>query len=127
MAFIKTYTDFARVVIFISIEPKIRPAKNTPKGLVEQSPYNVFREKQAAILYGLMNDNKLLRILEFEFLNHQKVMTVAELFNDLREFIFSKSIKKQPLNIAERMTQKLHRCSHYRYAENVRENGKGHL
>ncbi|AZZ58182.1 zinc-dependent metalloprotease [Riemerella anatipestifer] len=107
LAFIKKHILTLPEWLFLSpLNQKIRPAKNTPKGLVDQSPYNVFREKQAAILYGLMNDNKLLRILEFEFLNHQKVMTVAELFNDLRGFIFSKSIKKQPLNIAERMTQK---------------------
>lgn len=90
------------------LNDKIKPAKNTPKGSIDQSPYNVFRERQSAILYGLMNDARLLRILEFEFLNtsNQKIMTVRELFNDLRTFIFDKSLKKQKLNIAERMTQK---------------------
>lgn len=97
--------------LFISpFKDKIKPAKTTPKGLVDQSPYNVFREKQAAILYGLMNDARLLRILENEFLkspqNKEKIMTVNTLFTELRNFIFNKTIKKQSLSISERMTQK---------------------
>lgn len=88
----------------------IKPAKTTPKGLIDQSPYNVFREKQAAILYGLMNDNRLLRILEAEFLQEgktsEKIMTTSELFSDLRNFIFAKTQKRKPLTISERMTQK---------------------
>ena len=97
--------------LFINpLKYRIKPAKSTPKGLVDQSPYNVFREKQAAILYGLMNDAKLLRILEFEFLKtedeKQKIMSVNELFTDIRTFIFEKSLKRKPLTIAERMTQK---------------------
>ena len=92
------------------LQHQLRPAKNTPKGLVDQSPYTVFREKQSSILYHLMKDDRLLRILEFEFLKEaqpsQRVMTVSELFSDLRSFIFKKSMKKKNLTIAERMTQK---------------------
>lgn len=89
---------------------QIRPAKNTPQGLVEQSPYNVFREKQASVLYNLMHDNRLLRILDFEFINEndksKKVMTTANLFDELRNHIFAKTIKGKSLSISERMTQK---------------------
>ena len=92
------------------LQHQLRPAKNTPKGFVDQSPYTVFREKQSSILYHLMKDDRLLRILEFEFLKEaqpsQRVMTVSELFSDLRSFIFKKSMKKKNLTIAERMTQK---------------------
>lgn len=93
------------------LAPLIKPAKSTPAGSVDQSVYNVFREKQAAILYGLMNDKRLLRILDSEFLaegkkSKEKIMTTLELFNDLRGFIFGKTQKGQNLSIAERMTQK---------------------
>ena len=87
----------------------LKPTKNTPAGAVEQSPYNIFRERQAAILYNLLHDERLLRILEAEFLQtegSEKIMTVAELFDDLRKFIFDKSLKNKSLTIAERMTQK---------------------
>ena len=87
----------------------LKPTKNTPAGAVEQSPYNIFRERQAAILYNLMHDERLLRLLEAEFLQtegNEKIMTVAELFDDLRKFIFDKSLKNKSLTIAERMTQK---------------------
>lgn len=89
----------------------IRPAKSTPAGLVDQSPYNVFREKQANVLYGLMNDKRLLRLLDTEFLQEgkkdgKKIMTALELFNELRSFIFTKTEKRKNLTIAERMTQK---------------------
>ena len=87
----------------------LKPTKNTPAGAVEQSPYNIFRERQAAILYNLLHDERLLRLLEAEFLQtegSEKIMTVAELFDDLRKFIFDKSLKNRSLTIAERMTQK---------------------
>ena len=92
-----------------SLKDVLKPTKNTPAGAVEQSPYNIFRERQAAILYNLMHDERLLRILEAEFLQtegSEKIMTVVELFDDLRKFIFDKSLKNKSLTIAERMTQK---------------------
>ena len=96
--------------LFINpLKDVLKPTKNTPAGAVEQSPYNIFRERQAAILYNLMHDERLLRILEAEFLQTEggeKIMTVAELFDDLRKFIFDKSLKNKNLTIAERMTQK---------------------
>ena len=96
--------------LFINpLKDVLKPTKNTPVGAVEQSPYNIFRERQAAILYNLMHDERLLRLLEAEFLQtegNEKIMTVAELFDDLRKFIFDKSLKNKSLTIAERMTQK---------------------
>lgn len=89
----------------------IKPAKSTPSGLVDQSVYNVYREKQAAVLYGLMNDKRLLRILDNEFeqegkKSKEKIMTSLEIFNTLRNFIFEKTRTGKTLSIAERMTQK---------------------
>ncbi len=96
--------------LFINpLKDVLKPTKNTPAGAVEQSLYNIFRERQAAILYNLMHDERLLRLLEAEFLHtegSEKIMTVAELFDDLRKFIFDKSLKNRNLTIAERMTQK---------------------
>ena len=96
--------------LFINpLKDVLKPTKNTPAGAVEQSPYNIFRERQAAILYNLMHDERLLRLLEAEFLHtegSEKIMTVSELFDDLRKFIFDKSLKNNSLTIAERMTQK---------------------
>ena len=96
--------------LFINpLKDVLKPTKNTPAGAVEQSPYNIFRERQAAILYNLLHDERLLRLLEAEFLQtegNEKIMTVAELFDDLRKFIFDKSLKNKSLTIAERMTQK---------------------
>ena len=96
--------------LFINpLKDVLKPTKNTPAGAVEQSPYNIFRERQAAILYNLMHDERLLRLLEAEFLQtegNEKIMTVVELFDDLRKFIFDKSLKNRSLTIAERMTQK---------------------
>ena len=98
--------------LFINpLKDVLKPTKNTPAGAVEQSPYNIFRERQAAILYNLMHDERLLRLLEAEFLHtegSEKIMTIAELFDDLRKFIFDKSLKNKSLTIAERMTQKNH-------------------
>ena len=96
--------------LFINpLKDVLKPTKNTPAGAVEQSPYNIFRERQAAILYNLMHDERILRLLEAEFLHtegSEKIMTVSELFDNLRKFIFDKSLKNKSLTIAERMTQK---------------------
>lgn len=98
--------------LFINeLSPLIKPAKNTPTGLVSQSVYNVFREKQAAVLYGLLNDKKILRLLDNEFTKEEertgvKMMTPLELFDTLRGFIFNSSRRGKTLSISERMTQK---------------------
>lgn len=94
-----------------NLSPLIKPAKTTPAGLVDQSVYNVFREKQAAVLYGLMNDKKILRLLDNEFTQEQaktgvKMMTPVEMFDILRKAVFNKTIKAKTLSISERMTQK---------------------
>ena len=105
----KNILTLPRWLFINSLKDVLKPTKNTPAGAVEQSPYNIFRERQAAILYNLLHDERLLRILEAEFLQtegNEKIMTVAELFDDLRKFIFDKSLKNKSLTIAERMTQK---------------------
>ncbi|MDO5615821.1 MAG: zinc-dependent metalloprotease [Cruoricaptor ignavus] len=104
---LKNAVDFPQWLFVTQWKNLLKPAKNTPNGLVDQSPFNVFREKQAVILYNLLRDDRLLRLQENEFnQDAKKEMTALELMTDLRKAIFAKTIKKRNLNIYERMTQK---------------------
>lgn len=85
---------------------KTFPLKDTPVGPLEYAPYNMRRESQYALLYSLLSESRLLRMLEMEVLmGKDKVFTVAELFKDIRPAVFAKTLKGKSLLITDRMLQ----------------------
>lgn len=85
---------------------KTFPLKDTPLGSFEYGPYNLRREFQYGLLYSLMSEDRLLRMLEMEVMTGQdKVFTVDELLSDVRKSVFAKTIKGAELSITDRMLQ----------------------
>lgn len=85
---------------------KTFPIKDTPVGPYEYGPYNMQREYQYSLLYSLLSDERLLRMLEMEVMKGEKnVYTVYELFKQLRTEIFKPTLKGRALSIAERTLQ----------------------
>lgn len=85
---------------------KTFPIKDTPVGPYEYGPYNMQREYQYSLLYSLLSDERLLRMLEMEVMKGEKnVFTVYELFKQLRTEIFKPTLKGRALSIAERTLQ----------------------
>mgnify|MGYP001072790982 CR=1 FL=1 len=80
--------------------------KDTPYGPFEYGPYNLKREQQYSLMYGLVNDERLLRMLEMETIHGDKdVYTVSELLKEIRETVFQPTIKGRSLSLDERMAE----------------------
>ena len=81
--------------------------KNTPHGVVEYSPSQIMRNAQAYIFYDLMENDRLMRMLENEMHNGKKAYTAVELMNDLHRAVFATTIAGRVPDVVTRNTQKL--------------------
>ncbi|MHC5202935.1 zinc-dependent metalloprotease [Myroides sp. LJL119] len=84
--------------------------KASPVGPFEYSPYSLARELQYTAIYYILNDERLLRLLENQVKQEQNQQeqnfTIADLFNMMHDSIFAKTNKNKSLSVLERMTQK---------------------
>ena len=81
--------------------------KNTPNGIVEYSPSQIMRNAQAYIFYDLMENDRLMRMLENEMHNGKKAYTAVDLMNDLHRAVFASTIAGRVPDVITRNTQKL--------------------
>lgn len=80
--------------------------KDTPLGPFEYGPYDMKREQQYGLLYSLLSDERLLRLLEMESVyGKQKVFTVTELLASCRKNILAPTLQGQSLTLDQRLTQ----------------------
>lgn len=105
---IKNVFTIPKWLFFNEITDKTYAIKNSPFGPYEQTPYTLAREMQYSVVYSLLSDDRLLRLLENELNQEEReskenVFTVEKLFDQVRNSIFE---KKSNLSILERMTQK---------------------
>ncbi|ADV44979.1 zinc-dependent metalloprotease [Bacteroides helcogenes] len=63
--------------------------RNTPLGVVENAPTQVLKNAQSYILWDLLSNNRLMRMLENESVNGKKAFTVVELMDGLHRSIFA--------------------------------------
>ena len=81
--------------------------KNTPNGIIEYAPTQVFKNSQAYLFFDLLQNERLMRMLENESVNKNKAYTAVELMNDLHNSIFASTISGRVPNVTTRNTQKL--------------------
>ncbi|EDM36890.1 hypothetical protein PBAL39_18489 [Pedobacter sp. BAL39] len=85
---------------------KTFPIKDTPVGPFEYGPYNLRREQQYGLLYSLLSEERLLRMMEMEILmGTQEVLTAGDLLKEIRGTVFQKTMSGKTLSITERMLQ----------------------
>lgn len=85
---------------------KTFPVKDTPFGPFDYGPYNLRREFQYGMLYSLVSEERLLRMLEMELLQgKEKVFTASELLKEIRTSVFAKTSKGAKLSITDRLLQ----------------------
>lgn len=85
---------------------KTFPVRDSPVGQIEYAPYNMRREYQYGLLYNLVSEERLLRMMEMEImLGKENVFTVATLLKQIRETVFAKTVKGKELSITDRMLQ----------------------
>ena len=80
--------------------------RNTPIGVMEQHPHLVLRNQQNYILWDLLHNDRLVRMLENEMQNGKKAFTVVEMMDMLHNSIFAKTIAGKNPDVMERSLQK---------------------
>ena len=80
--------------------------RNTPIGVMEQHPHLVLRNQQNYILWDLLHNDRLVRMLENEMQNGKKAFTVVERMDMLHNSIFAKTIAGKNPDVMERSLQK---------------------
>ena len=80
--------------------------RNTPLGQQESAPTQVLKNAQAYILWDLLGNNRLMRMIENEFVNGQKAFTVVQLMDGLHKHIFGVTERGGTPGVMERSLQK---------------------
>lgn len=80
--------------------------RDTPNGKQENAPTQILKNAQAYILWDLLNNNRLMRMLENESVNGKKAFTVVELMDGLHKSIFGVTERGGVPNVMERSLQK---------------------
>lgn len=80
--------------------------KDSPLGPFEYGSYDMKREQQYSLLYSLLSDERLLRMLEMESVyGSEKVFTVSTLLRGARQTAFAGTLAGRSLSMDERLTQ----------------------
>lgn len=80
--------------------------RNTPMGVVEEHPNFFLRNQQNYILWDLLFNERIMRMLENEFENGKEAFTAYEMMDMLHKHIFARTIKGKKLDVMQRSLQK---------------------
>ena len=80
--------------------------RNTPVGQQENAPTQILKNAQAYILWDLLGNTRLMRMIENESVNGKKAFTVVELMDGLHKNIFGITERGGIPNVLERSLQK---------------------
>lgn len=80
--------------------------RNTPLGVVENAPTQVLKNAQSYILWDLLSNDRLMRMLENEVVNGKKAFTAVELLDGLHRHIFATTERGALPDVMTRSLQK---------------------
>ena len=80
--------------------------RDTPNGVQENAPTQILKNAQAYILWDLLSNNRLMRMLENETLHGKEAFTVVELMDALHQHIFGVTERRGVPGVLERSVQK---------------------
>lgn len=80
--------------------------RKTPKGTTENAPTQILKNAQAYILWDLLNNNRLMRMIENEFQNGNKAFTVVSLMDMLHHHLFGVTERGRIPDVLQRSLQK---------------------
>lgn len=80
--------------------------RHTPNGLEENAPSQVMRNAQAYILWDLLGNNRLMRMIEHEAVRGREAFTAVELMDRLHKHIFATTERGKMPDVHERSLQK---------------------
>lgn len=84
----------------------VYPVKESPKGYRSYTPFSNYKNMQSYIMWDLLTNERLDRMISNELSNGQKAYTATELLDDLYKGIFKNTLRKKSLGLVERATQK---------------------
>lgn len=84
----------------------IYPVKISPDGYNEYSPSAAFRNAQSYVIWDLLDNVRITRMMENEAQNGAKAYTASEMFADIDAALFAKTSRGVALDVNERATQK---------------------
>ena len=80
--------------------------RKTPVGVIEEHPNFFLRNQQNYVLWDLLSNERIMRMLENEFKNGKKAFTACEMMEMLHKHIFARTIKGKKLDVMQRSLQK---------------------
>ena len=80
--------------------------RETPVGKVENAPTQVLKNAQSWIMWDLLGNNRLMRMLENETVNGKKAYTAVEMMDDLHRSIFATTERGAIPDVLTRALQK---------------------
>lgn len=80
--------------------------RSTPIGVIEEHPNVALRNQQNYILWDMMLNERIMRMLENEYENGRKAFTAYEMMDMLHDHIFRKTKRGKRLDVMDRSLQK---------------------
>ena len=80
--------------------------RNTPVGLIEEHPHFFLRNQQNYVLWDLLSNERIMRMLENEYKNGENAFTAYEMMDMLHNHIFALTKKGKKLDVMQRSLQK---------------------
>lgn len=80
--------------------------RNTPLGVTENAPSLVLKNAQSYILWDMLGNNRLIRMLENESVNGKNAFTAVDLIDGLHKCIFATTLSGQMPDVTTRALQK---------------------
>lgn len=85
---------------------RVYPVRNSPDGPYEYAPMELFKNYQGYVLWDMLDDERLARMLENEAQNGEKAYTVNDMLDDIFVTLFAPTRRGVPLTVYERIAQK---------------------
>ena len=90
----------------LEIAKNVWPVKDTPIGPQQISPFAKLTAAQSFAYWDLLDNDRIVRMLENERINGFRAYKATDLMNDLYKGIFKNTIRNKKLDVYERASQK---------------------
>ena len=80
--------------------------RKTPVGVIEEHPHFFLRNQQNYVLWDLLSNERIMRMLENEFKNGDDAFTAYEMMDMLHNHIFAATKRGKRLDVMQRSLQK---------------------
>lgn len=80
--------------------------RKTPVGLIEEHPHYFLRNQQNYVLWDLLSNERIVRMLENEYKNGKAAFTAYEMMDMLHNHIFAQTKKGKKVDMMQRSLQK---------------------